>query len=202
MSAWQNLKIGVKVYLGFFAVLVVLMALGFFSIWNFGVINDQSTEISKNWLPALEYASALNTAAGDYRAAESKYIIAEADADMKDAAAKLQKIGGEMADLRKRYEALIASDHERALYQQFSDAWAKYQETSKQLFALEEANNDEGSVALFVGQSEAQYEAASGLLDQLVDLNHDGGMAASAMGDQVYASSRSLLIGGMVAAIL
>ncbi len=199
--SWKNLKIGVKIYGGFLAVLVILIALGLFAVRNLGVINGQSTEISGNWLPSVEVASALNTAAGDFRSSEGEYIIADTDDDMKEAEAALQAVTGTIADLRKEYETLISSDAERALYQQFADGWAKYLETGKQLFALEKANQDTESAALFIGRSQDEYQAASGLLDQLVKINHDGAMAASAKGDQIYASSRTLLIGGMIVAV-
>jgi methyl-accepting chemotaxis protein len=202
MAVWQNLKIGVKISIGFLALLLVMAALGLFSIWNFGVINDQSSQIADNWLPSVEAASALNTAAGDFRSAEGEYIIADTDDDMKEAAASLKKVEDEIAELRKVYEPLISSDEERALYQQFIDGWAKYQATGKKVFELEKAQQDKESAALFIGQSQDEYQAASGVLDKIVALNHDGGMAASKKGDEVFASSRKLTIGGMIAALV
>src|SRR5690349_16451235 len=177
MSFWRNLKIGLKVYSGFIAVLVVLVALGFFAISNLGVINDQSSEIADNWLPSVEYVSALNTAAGDYRSAQGEFIIADTDDDMKEAADGLTKVEAQIAELRKQYETMISSDQERALYQQFNDAWAKYMETSAKVFALEKADSDKEAAALFINQSDSEYEAASGMLDQLVDMNSDGAKA-------------------------
>ena len=82
MSFWRNLKIGVKIYVGFAAVLAILIGLGLFAISNFAVINDQSTEMATNWLPSIVYVETLNTAAGDFRTAQGTNLIAQSDADI------------------------------------------------------------------------------------------------------------------------
>ncbi len=202
MAVWQNLKIGVKVYGGFLAVLLVLAALGLFAIWNFGVINDQSTEISDNWLPSVEAASALNTAAGDYRSAQGEYLIADAEADKNEALAAIKEATAEIADRRKQYEPLISSDEERGLYQQFDAAWTQYMEASKRIMDLDAANDVAGAANVFLRESNKAYDQASALLDQLVQINHDGASAASTKGDEVFATSRKLTIGGMIAAVV
>jgi len=202
MAAWQNLKIGVKVYLGFGALLLVIVALGLFSIWNFGIINDQSSEISDNWLPSVEAVSALNTSAGDYRSAQGEYLIADDPADQTEALAAIKEAGDAIAEGRKTYEPLISSDQERGLYQQFDAAWSQYMAASQKLMELDKAGDAAGSAKIFLRESNKFYDLASGLLDQLVQLNHDGGMAANLKGDEVFASSRKLTIGGMIAALV
>src|SRR5262249_33164849 len=123
MSAWQNLKIGLKITIGFSAVLIVLVALGLFSMQNLGVINDQSTELSDNWLPSVESVSGLNTLAGDFRSAQGEYLVGEDDVDQQEAAASMKAAEAAIEAARKQYEAQITEDSERAIYQQFGEIW-------------------------------------------------------------------------------
>jgi methyl-accepting chemotaxis protein len=202
MATWQNLKIGIKIYIGFFAVLVVLVALGLLSIRSFGVINDQSTEISDSWLPSVESASTLNTLAGDLRSAQGEYLIAEDEVDQKEAAGAIQEASDAIAEARRAYEPLISTDQERALYQQFNDTWSKYLDVSKRVIDLDDAGKDAEAATVYLRESDTFYDNASAQLDALVKLNHDGAAAASDKGDEVFASSRKLTIGGMIAAVV
>jgi methyl-accepting chemotaxis protein len=201
MSAWQNLKIGVKIYGGFLAVLLVLIALGLFSIWNFGVINAQSTDMAKNWMPSIASVQDVNVAAGDYRVAEGSHLVASSDDEMAKAETDLKNDAATVAAARAKYEPLISSDEERKLYQQFDSAWSQYMDASSRMLALSR-KNDDGSSALYLGEGREKYDAASALLDQLVELNSKGGDAASIKGDEVFASSRTLTIAGMIAAVV
>jgi methyl-accepting chemotaxis protein len=184
MSAWQNLKIGLKVYIGFFAVLIILVALGLFAIRSFGIINDQSNEIADDWLPSVEAASALNTFAGDYRSAQGEYLIAETEALQQEAAEAMKVSNAGMADARRDFEAMFSTDEERGLYRKFADSWAKYLEAGQRMIELDDAGDDAGAANIFLEESDTYYDEASGVLDQIFD------------------TSRTLTIGGIVAAVV
>jgi methyl-accepting chemotaxis protein len=202
MSLWQNLKIGVKIYIGFAALLVILLGLGFFAIWNFALINDQSTVMARDWLPSVENILKINNSAGDFRAAQGSELIATADADMSKAESDMKDAADAMAAGEKVYEPLISSDEERGLYDQFTKAWAQYRTTSATLADLARKSEDSAAIPLYLGQSRQEYDAAAALLDKLVDLNAKGAADASDAGDALYASSRQWMISGMVAAVL
>lgn len=47
--------------------LILLIGLGIFSLYQMNNINMASTEISQNWMPSTNNINALNTAASDFR---------------------------------------------------------------------------------------------------------------------------------------
>ncbi|HVZ00977.1 MAG TPA: methyl-accepting chemotaxis protein [Dongiaceae bacterium] len=202
MFVWKNLKIGVKIYGGFALLLAILLGLGLFAIWNFAVINDQSTEITRNWLPSVENISRLNTEAANFRVAEGTRLVASSEADIAKAGADMKATTDSMVATANVYEPLISSDEERGIYEQFKTAWAQYQDTSRKLLDLAGSNDTASALPLYLGQSRQEYEAAAALLDRLVALNAKGAADASDTGDRIYASSRMLMTAGMIGAVL
>lgn len=58
------------------AVLVgAILFMGVYSIKSLGNVNDKSTEISKQWVPAIIYSEELNTMISDFRVLENDHII-------------------------------------------------------------------------------------------------------------------------------
>ncbi|GMA73793.1 hypothetical protein GCM10025880_02100 [Methylorubrum aminovorans] len=80
--------------------------------------------------------------------------------------------GAEMADARRRYEGLISSQQERALYDQFSSNWDRYEQASSRLIRLIDAGRQQEAVTELAGNDLFKlYTAASDVLMQVVALN-------------------------------
>jgi methyl-accepting chemotaxis protein len=201
MTLWSNLKIGVKVYAGFGIVLAILVALGFLSMNKLAAVNDQSTVISENWLPSVQAVQAVDGLSAVYRVAQGSHILSTSDEEMTKAEADMAKASEDMAAARKTYEPLISSDDERAIYNDFTKAWDLYLATSAKIKDLSRKNINDKAADLFKGQARAEYDAATASLKKLVDLNVKGAEEASAYGDMLYAATRTVLIGGMIAAV-
>lgn len=62
--------------------LILLIGLGIFSLYQMNNINMASTEISQNWMPSTNNINALNTAASDFRLYEVMHIYSTSAEDM------------------------------------------------------------------------------------------------------------------------
>jgi methyl-accepting chemotaxis protein len=114
--------------------------------------------------------------------------------------AEMEAIDKEMVDAqsrfdvaRKKYEPLISSDAERALYASFSKKWDAYLELHSQGLVLSRANKNGEAAALFKGaQGKAFADAGADLL-KLVEINNNGAVAATAEAAADYAAARMLV---------
>jgi methyl-accepting chemotaxis protein len=195
-----NVKIGGKIMAAIGALLMIIIGLGIFSTIKLSAVNDKSTEIAKNWMPSIERLGELHTEMMRYRTREAGHILSIAP----EAIAESEKLLAEAVELveasLKEYEVLISSDEERAIYQAFLAEREKYLVLSEEMLTLSRVNKNEEAAAIYSGASRQQFFAMAEPLKKLIKLNHDGGEHASAMGDEIFAQSRMLLIGAMVAA--
>jgi methyl-accepting chemotaxis protein len=197
----NNFTIRTKIIGAFGLLLTVMVVLGAFAIAELRAVNQTSTDMAENWMPSIDALGRLNTAAGDFRIAEAVHILQTTDEGMADEEKAMNAVLAEMDRLRKLYEPLISSDAERAKYQQFVQLWDQYIAVHKDVLTFSKANKTEQARDLLNGKSQDLYDQAGSMLQALVDLNTEGGQAASAAGDGLYTFSRNLIIGILVAAL-
>ncbi|QFU30953.1 methyl-accepting chemotaxis protein [Brevundimonas sp. Bb-A] len=197
----MRLTIKAKLAGAFAAVLAIAMVLGVVGVIKMSAVNDQSTVITENWMPSIDAIHSLNTATSDLRAQQYAHITSTDPARMaeveKDIAATLDTIKSE----RTKYEALISSDDERALYNQFAGKFENYLRDGERMLTFSRVNQNEAA-AEAMRASKPLYDDLSADLLKLVNLNVDGGKAASVEGDKVFAEARTMFIALVVAGLV
>ena len=191
------MKIGARIALGFGLVILLLLGLGGFSIFQMGKVNDSSTEIATNWMPSVRYVQAMNTNTGDFRVAELQHVQTDKPEEMRRFEKAMADTLALMQKNRDAYVKLISKPEERALYEDFVKKLDSYLALNARAMELSRALKTAEAIALLNGEAQRVYEDFTAQLDKLVDLNLKGGDAASADGDKLYESSRAW-IGGMV----
>jgi methyl-accepting chemotaxis protein len=197
----MRLTIKAKLAGAFAAVLAIAMVLGVVGVMKMSAVNDQSTVITENWMPSIDAIHSLNTATSDLRAQQYAHITSTDPARMaeveKDIAATLDLIKSE----RTKYEALISSDEERALYNQFAGKFDNYLRDGERMLNFSRVNQNEAAAQAMLS-SKPLYDDMSADLLKLVNLNVDGGKAASVEGDKVFAEARTMFIALVVAGLV
>ena len=185
----------------FAAVLAIAMVLGVVGVMKMSAVNDQSTVITENWMPSIDAIHSLNTATSDLRAQQYAHITSTDPARMaeveKDIAATLDLNKSE----RTKYEALISSDEERALYNQFAGKFDNYLRDGERMLNFSRVNQNEAAAQAMLS-SKPLYDDMSADLLKLVNLNVDGGKAASVEGDKVFSEARTMFIALVVAGLV
>uniref|UniRef100_UPI0035B4DB3C MCP four helix bundle domain-containing protein n=1 Tax=Dongia sp. TaxID=1977262 RepID=UPI0035B4DB3C len=194
----KNLRIAVKISIAVGILLVGLLSIGVLSIYNLGIVNDQSTEITVNWLPSVDIVNRLNTNTSDLRIAQGTHIMSTTEEEMGKAEKDINQTNQTIAENRKIYEALISSEEERQIYNTFGEQWGSYLALSDKVLELSRKNANEEASALFKGEARQHYDEASATLLQLVDLNRKGASDASATGDTIYAQSRTIIVSTLI----
>ena len=187
---------------GAFGFLLLLTAtLGGLGIVKMASINDQSTEIAKNWMPSINLINQINTATSDLRVAQLTHVATLDSAGMQKMDDEIRKILADIRDKRDRYEKLISSEEERSVYNQFSSKYQTYLDRSNVSLALSRENKNAEANAS-IAQNRGLYDDFTGDLNKLVTMNVNGGNAASASADATYASARTTFIGLLALAIV
>lgn len=174
MEAFNNMKIGTKLGLGFAIVLILMGIMGISALTQMSKVNDQSTEITTNWLPATRFIMDLNTNTSDYRIAELAHIIATNEAEMQQLEATLLKLNDAINANKKAYQALISTPEEQTLFDQFTKQYDAYLQIHEQVLQLSRQLKTEEAMVLINGESRKLFDASSATALQLVELNVSG----------------------------
>lgn len=202
MRWFNNLKISAKILSVVFAVLALTTLLGGFSILQLSRVNNSAVDLGTNWLPSIKVLSHITNVANSFRRAEFQHILSTEKADM-DRYEK--RMDGYLVDLKKNtddYEKLISSPEEKKLYEEFSGNWTAFMEAHKKLVELSNQNKNQEALALLRGDSTKSFFAAMAVLDKGTILNEKGGDDSYKQSIATYSSSRMLIAGLLVTAIL
>lgn len=191
----KKLTIKTRLILSFSILVIALVGLGLYSINSINKVNNQSTVISDEWLPAMDAAHTLNTMTSDYRISELRYAMAgERPELLEQMKAQLEEEGKGLQQHIDNYEQKLSGQEDKQLYEKFKQEWSDYLKTSEQVHALVAQHRTDDALDLISGDSKKEFDDASNSLLNLVKFNQTNAEKESDEGDAMYRSSFSMLI--------
>ena len=190
----RDIKIGKLLLLGFSVPVIAIIGLMLLSLSQMNTINQQSTEISSNWLPSVQLIERINTQTADLRNDEAVHIISTDAQTIQQVTNTINQKKQQIEKTINDYRVLISSPEEQALVDEFDGLYRQYLAVQVDLLRLSENNNNDEAKALFLGNSLAAYSKYSATLVELSDLNERSALAASEYGDIIYDRSMNIMV--------
>ena len=202
MGWFYDLKIGNKLLVAFALVIAMTCLLGVFSITQLVKVNQASTDIATNWLPAVRYLGQMQASLARYRISEATHILLADEAEM---AATDKSMATRLATLRKQqasYAALVSEPDEKRIYGTLQQTLDDYLASSAKLTGLSHGGQKDEARGLFRGGSNKLYREANEQLDALIKINDDGSSASDQSASATFVMSRRMIIAMQVAVIV
>lgn len=122
----RNVRIGLRLFLGFGLLGVIVVMLGQFSLIKMNAIDDSTEEIVGNWLPALDAVAGLNLSYMRYRAFSVRLVLAQSSTELGNIESRLNELHPEIEKNMQAYKNLLAVDEERELFHKLVNAKEQY----------------------------------------------------------------------------
>ena len=196
----KNLKISTRLSGAFALLVLMLVGLAVAAMTQLSAMRAATAEISDNWLPSVEVVNAIDAQTATLRLIVLTHIMNTDEAAMAKIDQELVAGRAQMAQLRKKYEALISSPEEKKLYDEFAANWAKYIGVNDTALAHSRKNENDQAKAIAEGESAKFYAVSGDYLDKLIKLNHQGAEDARAASEHTYTTARNTLL--VVAALV
>jgi methyl-accepting chemotaxis protein len=116
--------------------LVAMTGMGLLAIMKMRSMNANTVDITTNWLPSVRVIGDLRAAVITYRNVVRQHMLAEALDDKLVVEKTAATVSEALAKTRSKYEAMISSPEERALYGQWSKLWDDYKKGTEEVMAL------------------------------------------------------------------
>jgi methyl-accepting chemotaxis protein len=192
---FSDLRVGVRITLGFAAVLLATLLVGVVAINRLGVIQANVTDLATNRLPSVNALGQIQVKLGELRKAELSMCLQEVILEVEKEQQRMQQLRGkELPEAMKTYEALISSPAERALWQSAVDKMQAYLAVQDKLVLARKAGNRGEYQTLATGESSARLQAAMVDVGKLVTLNLGGGAASYVEAQQTYSTVRMTMV--------
>ncbi len=185
------------VFLVFFLLIVVL---GFFSIWRLSNFNRLSADVAEVWLPNTRVLGDLNNFTSDFRAIEGSNLLSSDPVEIAATEEQIAELDRSIADAERGFERIRHVAAEDILYDRFKAYWNDYRKIVNQILVLSRTDRKPEALALYGGTSRIAYDAASDTLGQLTDQAVANAQAASDRLGIAYRQAFWLILLGMVIA--
>jgi methyl-accepting chemotaxis protein len=198
MTLFSKMKIAKKLGLGFGSVLALVVVLGIFSVLRLAHVNGNTVEIATNWMPSVKTLADLRSDDGAVRRWQLSHIL---NPDKAQAQGRLDRSLAAIGDTRRKYEALISSDEQRRLYEQYRSAWDRYMAVQERVLELSRQNKQAEAARLTLADGLEDFLAADKILLDDIELNDKGAAEATKQAAATYSSSRYWVVGLLIGAV-
>ena len=208
----SDLRMGVKLGLGFFVVVSLTLLLGAIALVQMSRLHDNAQEIGTNHLPSVMRTGELRMLLNRMRRFEAGMTLARSAAQVKASSEQVVLRHQDIDRIEALYEPLINDPKERELYQTYQKRKAEYIAQQAKLmdlakgvdFSAAETRGLAGGTlgTLYAGDSEAAFGALIETLSGLQKINADNASQAGVQAQQVFDAGRAWVLGTLVACVV
>nr|WP_189659783.1 methyl-accepting chemotaxis protein [Pseudomonas farsensis] len=185
----------------FFSLIVgLVVVLGIFAVVQMGKLRDIEKDVEQNWMASIRQTAMMNAATLRLRL-ETQRGLADPQSLQKtiESFPAYRKV---LADTVAGYEALIASDKERALFSEVKNSAQAYQQQLELLEPMMKAGDIPSAVRLVAASIRPLTSKMEQQIKDLTDFNNSGAAAAGEMATSIYSSGRTLVVSIIAVVVL
>lgn len=207
----SDVSIGLKLGIGFFALVLLTALLGAVSFFQLSRIHHNAQEIASNLLPSGGYTGELRVLMNRMRRSEAGMITARSTAEVRAFAEQMNALAKDLERVEAQYEPLVTAGEEREAFQTFRTRKAVYYKLQANLVdvakAVDFSTNDTLALSadalsgLFAGESETAFVAAAETLSELQKINSAQADKEQAEVQPVFQAARVWVLGTLAACV-
>jgi methyl-accepting chemotaxis protein len=203
MQFLKNLRVLTQLMLGFSSVIVLLIALGTFSLLEVNTENNHVSALRDSWLPLVRSSLQMQGALQDIRLLEYRRVTAETPVETQDVDTKIEgSIAnyGRSATEYETHEKHISEPREKLAFADIQELMPKYLQADQQIRALMSEGNSQQAMALLKNQAASLRNAVETDINTVVDGSVEGSVREGAEADRAYSHAVALVVALIVVA--
>jgi len=180
--------------IGLYLVLVALAAgQGVLALTKLSHLNDNTTEITTNWLPSVRAVGEVKYTMTRVRVAAMRILLVTDPKESAALQARMTRLLAENGKAMSDYEKLISSQEERNLWNSVMVHWADYTQAQAEFLGKHQSGMVEEAVEL-ASKTLVLFDSVVTGLDKNVELNDRSAEAAAASSVADYNEARFVLL--------
>jgi methyl-accepting chemotaxis protein len=195
LKGLSRMRLSHQLYGGFLIVLALTAAVGAMAVDSLNRVNAQADVLSGKWLQGVGQLASTKAAVLESRDFEVKHSRTDDTSYHSEYLEKMSDAAKTIDTNMAAYANLLASDAERALYEDFSKNWLAYQQAQQKVVALGKEKKQQAAADISDGLASTAADAVIAVLEKLTAYNFEGAKNAAAESDRVYATALSLMLG-------
>jgi methyl-accepting chemotaxis protein len=196
-----NLKISTRLALGFGAVVLLLLTIAVTSVARLSAVYQTSVTILEEEYPKSALIDDIVKGALDTERSVRNLLLASSDAEGNKAWQKVQSLRAHNSEQMKKLESMLSSDKSREMFKTISERSVAMDPKYEHIAELNKSERAKAIDYLHAELAPAN-EACMAALEEFAKFQDEEMTAANKHGGEVYAATRTLVIGLSVGAVL
>lgn len=197
----KNLKIRVKILLGFAIVITLTAILGIVNIMQMSGLNKNTESIANRWMPSIYSIGQMNVNVLDVRRYLYRHIMTPSMDDKLFSERKIEELQKLLAENEANYKKNISTSEELTLFNEYKKAWSDYLVINTGIMKASRENQTETTQAL-MKSSLASYDKVLSILNNAILLNNKGGINEYEKSKSEYSSAVVIIVSILILVIV
>jgi methyl-accepting chemotaxis protein len=199
----SNVKIGIRLAMGFAMVLALTLAIGLVSISKISLVNDATAEIATNWMVGTRTLATYNSIINDMRRAEASHVMSNKDEQFDQAEKRIADDKEKAAKALKEYGDTVTTADEKPLYAAIQAAEQRYYAAQPELLKLSRSTDGvtDSLRAAYFGASRKGFQELVASVEAGIQFQTKGANVAYQTSQNQYATTRITVIVLLMASI-
>ncbi|WMT77776.1 methyl-accepting chemotaxis protein [Bradyrhizobium sp. Ash2021] len=185
--------------------LAAMTGMGLLAVKNMRAMNANTVDIATIWLPSVRVLGDLRAGIITYRNVIREHMLSETLEEKQAAEKTLAGVVESNNKIRATYEPMITAPEERALYNEWSQVWDKYQKGTEEVMALSRKAAGKSPTEAHELNTKTVNKIgleADAILKKDIDLNNTGADKAAQDAADSYSSALMMLAAILGAAVI
>ena len=198
-----SMKLSTRLGLAFLAMVLLTMTVGGFAISRLSRVNASTVEIATSWLPSIKVIGEIRAVANQIRRAEADHLLADGGTEISGIEKRLDELKPVFEEKLRAYEPLVTSGDERAQYETFKQAKARYYAAMDKVLPLSRGGDKTiaEAKALFRGESRTAFNDMTAAMTHMVEINDKGSTVSATTAGDTYSSAIAWTVGIVLVAM-
>jgi methyl-accepting chemotaxis protein len=194
----RNMNIAPRAALGFGVLALLVFGLGAFALVQMSSMRKQSDLVESKWLPSVMELGTMGQDLMRIRTLTLRLMLNRSADALQENYAKVDQLKAGLQSTEQRYAALIASPHERALYEGFAAAKEAYFQRQNRVMELSRHNQMDDALQVINGEMNQYADKMTQALNELTAINKKGAGEATDLAQQVFGNAQGWVMGMIV----
>ncbi len=190
----MKLTISRKLFLSFGMILIMIIALGSYSLITMKSMSNRLTELNNVWINGVDLAHSIQNEVTIQKAREYKYIAEENNEKKNDVERSINQNKENFSNLMEQYLATTTLEDDRKLASVVQDEYKKFTKISDQVISLNSQGKYDEAKELAFGSGLDQYNSLTAATDNLVEYNQENSARVTLENTNAFKQTSILLI--------
>ncbi|QXE17529.1 methyl-accepting chemotaxis protein [Clostridium sp. 001] len=206
MKLFNNLKIGIRLFVGFFLIVLIACIIGIFGLINMNKINNLDTQLYENMTVPLGKLTEVTLSSGDIRANLRDVVLADNQSDINQIVNKINSFSTDFDRQLDEFSKSTLTDSGKEAVDNLKSSKAKYMEISNDVIDMAKKGDNKSAISLIHTKLTAVQNDVRTSLKKIINLEETNGRNLSVSNNKTASASGKLIlifiIIGVIAAAL